>query len=184
MNETNYQGYLLASNPANPKDDLYGSVIIILNHSEKITVGLQLNNKVHDVDLQGVAHGLGIAYLGNDPVYYGGNMATNKLHVVHSLDWMGLSSVKVNDHLAVTNDISIIAAISRNEGPEYFKACAGFWMWETGHLDLQMDPKAQNVVHRWEAVPATVENVFSYEEADQWYKVLEDSARYQINNWF
>jgi len=181
---TNYQGQLLAANPANPLDELYGSTILVITHTENVAVGLQLNNRVPGLDLQSVAHGLGIWYDGQDPVYQGGNMGTNKVYVVHSTDWLGLSSVKITDDLAVTNDISIISALSLGEGPEQFRACAGFWMWEAGVLDRQMDPHSTDVFHRWEALPATPASVFEFDDQEQWYTNLQTSARCQVQQWF
>jgi putative AlgH/UPF0301 family transcriptional regulator len=184
MIDKNYQGQLLVSNPRNPVDELASSVIFVLTHSEKMAVGLQINQRIDNLDLQTVAHGLGIWHDGSDPVYSGGNMGINKIHVVHTQDWMGINSSPVTSDLAVTNDISIIAAISQGDGPEYFRACAGFWLWEAGVLERQMNPQDTSVVHRWETLSPSIEALFEREENDQWRHCLELSARSQVDLWF
>jgi hypothetical protein len=185
MRQKKYQGQLLVANPKNPRDGLYGSVILLLSHTDQISVGVQINHRMKEINLADVANGIGIWYEGADPLYHGGNVGTGKVHVIHSLDWQGLSTTKINKELGVTNDISILSAISNGEGPEYFRACAGMWMWEGNILDHQLDPKkSDTVLHRWEIAPSTMENVFEEEEDNQWYSVLENSARMQVNSWF
>jgi putative transcriptional regulator len=185
MIEKPYIGQLLAANPNNPKDGLSGSVILIVNHNEQATVGIQVNARLLDMELSGVMSGLGIDYIGNDPLYRGGNIDGGKVHVIHSTDWEGMSTVKINDQLAITNDLSILAAISQGEGPEYFRACVGFWMWEAGVLEIQLNAKIDtDVQHRWESITGNVKNVFENEGVEQWYEALESSARKQVSHWF
>lgn len=185
MRQKKYQGQLLVANPKNPRDSLYGGVILLLSHTDQMSVGVQINHRMKEIDLSDVAHGIGMWYEGADPMYHGGNVATGKVHVVHSLDWQGMSTIKINKDIGVTNDISILSAISNGEGPAYFRACAGIWMWEGGILEKQLSTKkSKDIMHRWELAPSTLENVFDEEEDTQWYSVLEHSARIQVNNWF
>ena len=184
MPTKSYKGHLLAANPSNPRDTLYGSVILIMSHSPVVTFGIQINQINKDFDVRSICSGIGLWYDGDDSGFYGGNMKTDKVHVVHSTDWMGISSQEITDDLAVTSDISVLTAICANEGPEYFRACSGFWAWEPGTLDNQMDLKNTNSVHRWEAVPATSNLVFEKHSAEQWHDVLSASGQYQIAHWF
>lgn len=184
MIDKNYQGQLLVSNPLNPRDELSSSVILVITHNEKSSVGLQINNRISGLDLSTVAHGVGIWYDGQEPVYRGGNVGPNKIHVIHSQDWMGINSSPITDTLAITNDISVIAAISQNEGPEYFRACAGVWLWENGVLDSQMDMKNKEMIHRWETLTPTINSVFDLDESEQWRRCLELSACSQVGLYF
>jgi putative AlgH/UPF0301 family transcriptional regulator len=179
-----YPGHLLTANPNNPRDELTKSVVLVVSHVENLAIGLQIDNPLEDIDLQTVARNIGIEYNKPDLLYYGGPHNNNKIHVVHSNDWQGLSTVQLNDTLSVTNDISVLAAIAADEGPEYYRACAGFWRWENGLLDQQLDPRFRDDPHKWEICPPTLENVFSSEGPDQWRICLDDSARYQVSAWF
>lgn len=186
MSIKNYQGSLLAANPGNPRDGLYGSVILVLNNGDAPTIGIQINARIIEMGLKHVTDGLGMPYSGDDPLYRGGNMDTGKVHVLHSPDWQGINTIKINDELSVTNDISILAAISNNEGPEHFRACVGFWAWDPGLLELQITAKQgiTDVQHRWELITADTEHVFGKEGVEQWYDVLQTSASQQAANWF
>jgi len=177
-------GHLLIANPNNPKDDLSRSVILVVSHTYKMSVGLQINNPVEDLNLKLVATGLGMEYHYNDPIFYGGGTNTHKIHVVHSSDWKGISTVQLNEEISVTSDVCVIQAITDGTGPEFYRACAGYWVWKDGILETQLDPRDRTDPHKWEITPASRENVFNDEGPDQWRYALEDCARYQISEWF
>jgi putative AlgH/UPF0301 family transcriptional regulator len=101
------------------------------------------------------------------------------------LDWSTRSTIKVTNQLGVSNDISVLAAISENEGPEYFRVIAGYTRWLPKHLEGEMqgtDP--WSVTQTWSSVPANIENVFSLDDIDQWYRTIDDAGRIQIASWF
>jgi putative transcriptional regulator len=182
---TPYQGQLIAANPNNPKDGLYGSVILITNHAEHGSIGIQINARLNDLTLGNVMEGLGIQNVNEDSMYRGGNMETGKVHVIHSPDWTGLNTLRLTAEISITNDVSILAAISQGEGPEYYRSCVGYWMWEPGTLDAQLSAKSgSEVPHRWEMAPANIDTVFKSEGMEQWYNTLEISAKEQVNQWF
>lgn len=180
-----YQGQLMAANPGNPEDGLYKSVILLINYSPKKAIGLQINYQISNFNLQSVSNDIGIDYQGDDPIYYGGNVFSNKIHVIHSTDWSGLSTVQISDELAVTNDLSVLAALSCNEGPEFFRACAGHWCWDNGILPKQLDPKTNSKLpHKWELAPADITSVFEYDGVEQWANTLKTSTKMQVAAWF
>lgn len=177
-----FPGHLLVANPNNPIDDLYKSVILLVSHTADIAIGVQINSIVDNLDLQAVAESMDLWFIGDDPLWFGGPENNNKIHVIHSTDWRSMSTVQITDEIAVTNDISILAAISQGEGPEYYRACAGYWVWKKGKLDAELTTSNQQV-HKWEVIPADSELVFDADGSDQWRWALEESARYQVSNW-
>lgn len=184
MPKKQYQGCLLAANPNNPIDDLYKAVILLISHTNNIAIGVQINSMINNVDLQSVAENMDVQYDGDEPLWFGGNENNNKIHVIHSPDWAGMSTVRINDDLSVTNDVGIISAIARGEGPEYFRACAGYWIWHKGELDSQLNTKFDpEQPHKWEIAPATSELVFDSAGSEQWRYAIEDSAKSQIDHW-
>jgi len=84
MKHKRYTGHLLISNPSNPDDELKRSVILVVTHTDEIAIGLQINLENEETNLANVSQSVGINYTGNEPLYYGGNMSTNKIHIVHS----------------------------------------------------------------------------------------------------
>lgn len=186
IQKTSYAGQLLAANPLNPKDSLENGVILVVSHATEYSLGLQINRPLTDFTIGEVGAQVGLFIDLDDPVYYGGNITTNKIHIIHSNDWSGLTTIKINDEISVTNDISVLVAMSKNEGPEYFRACAGFWGWESGQLENQLSAiPNQRVRHRWEPVTATLENVFGQaDQDDHWRSVLNEAARERVSSWF
>ena len=183
MTKKNFQGHLLVANPNNPRDDLEKAVILLIGHGVEKVFGLQINNPYDDLNVQNISSGIGIELVDDARIYRGGSNNMGKISFIHSTDWSGLSTTFITEHLALTNDISVLTAISRGEGPEFYRACAGHWLWDRNQLDQQMDPHT-STRYKWEPVPATVETVFDSEGEEQWQTALEASARYQVSAWF
>ncbi len=183
MSKNNLVGQLLVANPLNPKDGIDHSVILVVNHSRGTSLGLRLNNPAKTLQLKTVFEQIGLYYDGDDPVYHSGNLTTDKIHMVHSLDWQGITTVALTPTIGITNDISVLAAICRGEGPEHFRACAGMLTWVEGGLEQQLDPKS-DTNYKWELAPANINTVFGSDELDQWHKCVEASAKEQVSKWF
>ena len=183
--KSTYQGQLLVAHPHNPRDALYRSVILVVAHSDIMSVGLQINKPIAELTLQKVADTIGVWYSGDEVIYSGGNVGLNKIHVIHSLDWIGTTTVKLNEHVGVTNDISVLAALSAGEGPEHFRACAGYRFWDLNLLDSEISNRGTaDSAYRWEVAPATIENIFCLDGARQWENTVADSVSNQVSNWF
>lgn len=178
-------GHILAAGPLNPRDNLDHSVILVVKHDHTKSFGLQLNRPIADFTLRDVGDQMDIFLDCDDSIYYGGSIGASKIHVIHTNDWSGLTTVRVTDQLSVTNDTSVLEAISRGDGPAQFKACAGIWGWDAGKLDAQVDARPEDTVrYRWESVVATPELVFNTDSfLDQWHSAVEASARQQASSW-
>jgi putative transcriptional regulator len=180
-----FPGHLLVSNPTNPRDNLYNSVILLLNHTKDTAVGLQINNPLESMNLEDISASSNIDYPNtSDTVFLGGNNAVNKIHIIHSLDWFGRSTMSLNDELAITSDTSILLALSEGRGPSQFRACAGHWHWYNGMLDRMLNDKDKSVSHRWLVAPSTSDIIFTGQGDDQWTAALELAAHHQVSNWF
>lgn len=176
MNSKNYAGFLAIANPNNPVDGNEKSVILIANHNESSAVGIRVNRIQQTTNLSTVAHSLGIHYYRNDPIYEGGDRQTSNIHIIHSLDWYGLGTVALNDEIGITTDISILAALAKNDGPEYFKACAGYGIWGEGVLERQLSSvRDKDDPYKFEIIPATVENLFFIDDEIMWETCIQMS---------
>lgn len=179
-----YSGHLLVAHPLNPQNQLAHSVIMLGPRSNaKSILGFQINTVLDEVSLRDIMENLGFYIDYDQPVYSGGKLGLNRLHLVHSLDWIGMNTVRLTDQIGVTGDISILAALSENEGPEYFRACAGNWQWSSGMLREQLNFNSESE-YRWNLMPATVENTFNLEGSEQWTSLWRSQAQVQIDQWF
>lgn len=186
MPKKTYVGQLMAANPLNPRDSLDHSVILVVTHTANFAFGLQINRPLSELTVAEVSDQVGIYVPDPTPVYYGGGVGTSKIHVIHTNDWEGFNTIKVTDELSVTSDVSVLAALSRGEGPEQYKACAGIWGWDGDKLAQEIEAKTgSEVLHRWETVKATPELIFdSGNNLDHWHRIIEAAAREQVSAWF
>lgn len=178
-----YTGRLLVANPTNPKDKLSHSVILITSHGAAGSTGLQLNRPMDNFTLSDVCGQMGIFLGPRHPVYVGGFSSPNKIFIVHSNDWSGVGTVKYNDEISVTRDVSILSALADQQGPKFFRACAGIRTWSEQALDRQIeDPKS---LYKWEIAPAESSIVFHEGDPSQvWRAGLTLSAKFQVSTWF
>lgn len=186
MIEQNYKGYLLASHPKRKDNFFNRSVVLVVDHEPTGAIGLQLNKAYsNDLTFETVMSNVGLPCPVDHPLYVGGADHTNRIHVVHSLDWFSPSTIKINDKIGVSNDVSVLAAISKNEGPEFFRAVAGFHKWMGGHLEGEiLGEHPWNITHTWNFIPATIDNVFEDDIQNHWNTVTIDAGKLQISSWF
>jgi putative AlgH/UPF0301 family transcriptional regulator len=183
-----FVGHLLASSPILYSSDEPQKVILIINHNPQLVIGIQINQEILGQTIQRVSSRIGIPFFGNDPLWDGGNLGKDKIHVIHTTDWMGRSSVQLNDELAVTSDISVLTALSEGQGPSQFRACAGFCSWSNSEFMDALGIQPGGIERKqtdWEIAPGTTSLVMHPDGAEpQWLRVLEASAVFQAAQWF
>jgi len=183
MTEQNYLGQLTIANPNNgiEPNGIHKSVNIIVTHADDLIAAVQLNNVYPDLTLSKISYNMGIDHMGDFPIYRGGGHRQNKIHIIHSLDWTSVSTVPLTDEIGITGDLSVLVAISRNVGPELFRACAGYHLWD--HYQYQKELAGEGE-RRWELLPATLERVFHWDPRHQYKLALEEIAKLSVEKWF
>jgi putative transcriptional regulator len=186
MIEQNYRGYLLAAHPRRIDPYLRRSVMLVIDHDRDGAIGLQINKPfTSDVTFDTVMQNVGMHCDRDQPLYNGGIESNNRIHVIHSLDWYSPTTIKVTDQIGVSNDMSVLAALSENQGPEYFRVIAGYSQWAAGQLDGEIQGKAPwNITHTWTPLKADPEILFGMDDIDQWHRIIDESGRIQVANWF
>jgi putative transcriptional regulator len=186
MIEQNYRGYILAAHPKREEPVLRRGTILVIDHDSAGAIGLQLNKPyTNSISFNTVMQNVGLSVENDQPLYNGGSESTNRIHIVHTMDWTSPTTNKITDHIGISSDISVLAAIHQKTGPNHYRAIAGFTRWLPGHLEgeiLGEDPWTIN--HSWSFVSAAPEIVFGYTDVDQWHKVIVDSSRQQVASWF
>jgi putative transcriptional regulator len=186
MIEQNYRGYILASHPRRQDPILRRSAVLIIDHDSTGAIGLQINKSfTNDISFKTVMQNVGLDIGQDQPLYSGGQESSNRIHVIHSLDWYSPNTVKISDTIGVSHDVSVLAAISANDGPEYFRVVAGLTRWRPGHLEGEIKGQSPwSIDQSWSHAPATLETVFGLDDIEQWHTVIEESSRIQIASWF
>jgi putative transcriptional regulator len=186
MIEQNYTGYLLAVHPRRRDPLLTKGVMLIVEHDETGAIGLQINKAfANDLSFQTVMNNVGMHTAEDHPLYNGGPTHSNRINIIHSLDWYSSHTTKLNNHIGVSYDLSILTAIAANEGPAQFRVVAGCVQFGPGQLDNEMIKLPQiDVSWSWNAVKATPEHIFECDGIDQWHRTTMDAGKIQIAKWF
>ena len=182
----NLTGHILCSQPKCLDAFFNKSVVVIAQHSEKHSWGVMVN-KVHpDFNIGTLMANAGVAYPDDPrPIFIGGPVEPGRVHVIHSLDWQGSSTIAVTHDIGITGDISILAAIAGGQGPSLYRICAGLCVWGPGQLDgEQKGIPPWKPEHRWLDAPATLEAIFDQNGEEQWQKSIEIVANSVISTWF
>jgi putative AlgH/UPF0301 family transcriptional regulator len=182
-----YQGCLLAASPANPKDNFGQSVILLTSYNDEVATGIQINYPYTMIKLENVINSMGIPWETDDELWFGGVHSPSRVHIIHTTDWMGYNTTEISDDLAVTNDISVLTALSTGDGPTMYRACAGYYVWQAEDLEVQLSrpsKEGKRSKYQWEVVPATLDLIFDHRGTEQWRQVLAESIRYQVSQYF
>lgn len=183
MSNTNYFGYLLAAHPKRPYDLLNNSVMLIFKHEKSGALGLQINKPfTNGASLNSVMENLGMeSTFVDDPLYFGGENNGNRVYIVHTLDWFTSSTLKFNDSIGLSGDLSILTALSKGEGPSQYRAIAGYNLWNSGELEYEIN--SSDITISWSQIPATSELIFDSNSHDQWRNVISESSKLQVSSW-
>lgn len=185
MDSYDLVGSLVIAHPLYPERDLKRSVVLVTGVDGVGQVGICINKPFVGVDFNTVMSNAGLSSGYDEPLYRGGEISTNRVFVVHSLDWSSPSTVMLTKDIGLSTDLSILAAISQCQGPEYFRACAGYYFWEGRQLLEQTEGvEPWGAHHMWSHIPATIENLFEVEAEVQWFKSLDSAAKLSVSAWF
>lgn len=189
---TDLTGHLLIANPKNPKDYMSESLILIVDHNDEYVQGIQINHPYSLLNLASVARGIGMYWDSDDipDLYFGGIYGPNKVHVIHTNDWRSSTTVEITEHLSMTHDVSILSAIIEGTGPEHYRACAGYWIWEPEKIVREINgtknSSGRKPRHRWELIlpEDNLDLIFDTQSTEQWQTALIECVQQQVSSHF
>ena len=167
--------FLLAM-PGMLDDNFSGSLVYLLEHSDKGAMGLVVNRPT-DIVLstlfEKIELKLEIAPLLDQPVYFGGPVQIERgfvLHPTNNKDKYS-SSLVVADGLTMTTSKDVLEAVAGGIGPEKFMMTLGYAGWSAGQLEEEIS------LNGWMNVELpTIEMqsiIFDTPYADRYQKALE-----------
>ena len=134
--------FLLAM-PGMLDDNFAGSVVYLLEHTDKGAMGLVVNRPT-DIVLstlfEKIELKLEIAPLLDQPVYFGGPVQVERGFVLHSSDPLEKysSSLIITDGLTMTTSKDILEAVAKGAGPQKFIMTLGYAGWGAGQLEEEI----------------------------------------------
>jgi len=167
--EHSLTGQLLIAMPALDDPNFSGSVIYLCAHSAEGAMGLVINRPLarpsfeellRQLDLAPVPPRRQIRLIEGGPVEHGRGF------VLHSADWTGEGSLKVNDRMALTASLDVLKAIAEGAGPKDSVLALGYAGWGPGQLDTEMQQNA------WLSTNADEALVFDPDTDTKWRRAL------------
>ena len=162
-------GQLLIAMPAMQDERFLQSVILLCAHTGEGAMGIVLNRPLakptfeallSQLDVQPTPPARQIRLCQGGPVDHGRGF------VLHTNDWTGDGSLRVDDKLALTASLDVLHEIASGGGPREGLLALGYASWGPGQLDREMQ---DNV---WLSTPAPVELLFDAEYDTKWRRAL------------
>ena len=181
----NLSGKIIVAQPAFYSGHFSKSVVLVAQHGTGGSWGVVLNRLARTVNMKEVMKAAGVEYHRDEAIYIGGPVEPTRVQIVHSLDWSSSSTMEINDEIGITGDLSVLAAISTGEGPDYYRAGIGLVVWSAGQLDGEMSGKAPwKPEQRWLTTDATVDLCFNTLGEEQWHNAIGYCIEKRVSNFF
>lgn len=162
-------GQLLIAMPAMEDPRFTHSVIYLCAHTAEGAMGLVLNRPLQRPKFDDLLRQLEVAPVPparRIRLCAGGPMDNARGFVLHTTDWTGEGSLRVNDTLALTASLDVLKAIAEGHGPREGLLALGYAGWGPGQLDAEIQQNA------WLSVPADETIVFDADHDTKWRRAL------------
>lgn len=156
-NAMNVAQHYLVAMPSLTDPNFGGSVIYVAEHTPKGAMGLVVNRPsdmslgdlLDRVEVSGSKSTTGYEALGQELVYLGGPVNTDRGFVLHEPVGKWSSTLVLSDTLGLTSSRDILEACAQGNGPERLFVSLGYAGWGEGQLDQEL------AANSWLTVPAT-----------------------------
>ena len=162
-------GQLLIAMPAIDDERFAQSVIYLCAHTDEGAMGIVLNRPLRKPTFEGLLRQLDV--VPTPParriqLCQGGPVDHARGFVLHTADWTGDGSLRVDEHVALTASLDVLKAFAEGAGPREGLLALGYASWGPGQLDAEMQ---QNV---WLSAPAGLELLFDTAHDTKWRRAL------------
>lgn len=179
----NYRGKLLAAHPKRQQEYLKKSVMIVAEDHELGSWGLQINWPHRGpISFSTIIENQGMWINFDCSVFFGGQYNLTRCFLLHTLDWSSATTVPLTEDLGMTGDLSVLAAIVENQGPEKYRPIIGAHKWGANELQQELSSSA-DIEDSWLIVNPTIDLIFGYQEKEQWQAVISACGQTLINQW-
>ena len=165
MKTTNLTNHFIIAMPSLLDDNFNQTVTYICEHNENGSFGLVINRKT-DITFDEVIHQMeiksGDSITHDKSIYHGGPVQEERGFILHQPSGEWGSSLKINDHLALTTSRDILEAIAIDEGPEQSIITLGYAGWSPGQLEQEI------AANTWLSCPADEQIIFNIPTEKRW----------------
>lgn len=157
MKNVNLTDHFLIAMPAMTDPYFAKSLTYVCEHSEQGALGVVINKPIEmtlkmlldqvGIELEAEAHA-------EELVHFGGPVQMDRGFVLHQPVGEWMSTLAVNDSVALTTSKDVLEAVGRGQGPYKLLVSLGYAGWAAGQLEQEL---AQNA---WLTVPASAAIIF------------------------
>jgi putative transcriptional regulator len=162
-------GQLLIAMPTMADPRFTHSVIYLCAHTPEGAMGLVLNRPLQRPSFDDLLRQLEVAPVPparRIRLCVGGPMDSGRGFVLHTADWTGEGSLRVDDALALTASLDVLKAIAEGGGPREGILALGYAGWGPGQLDAEIQQNA------WLSAPVDETIVFDGDNDTKWRRAL------------
>ena len=162
-------GQMLIAMPGLTSPPFAQSVIYLCAHTAEGAMGIVLNRPLASPSFDDLLRQLDIAP--TPParrirLCSGGPVDNARGFVLHTADWTGDGSLRVDDAVALTASLDVLKAIAGGGGPKEGLLALGYAGWGAGQLEAEI------VQNSWLSVPADLGLVFDAGHDSKWRRAL------------
>ena len=162
-------GQLLIAMPAMADSRFAQSVIYMCAHTDEGAMGILVNRPLARPSFQDLLRQLDVEPL--PPARHirlcsGGPVDNARGFVLHTADWTGDGSLRVDQALALTASLDILKAIAGGGGPRECLLALGYVGWGPGQLDEEFQQNS------WLSAPADERLLFDSGHETKWRRAL------------
>jgi len=162
-------GQILIAMPSMGDPRFTRSVIYVGAHTSEGAMGIMVNHPLATPRFEDL-----LAQLHVEPVpparsirlCAGGPVDNARGFVLHTTDWTGDGSLRVDDQFALTASLDILKAIAGGGGPRQGILALGYAGWGPGQLDIEITQNA------WLSAPADRALLFDADHDTKWRRAL------------
>jgi putative transcriptional regulator len=162
-------GQLLIAMPAMADPRFQQSLIYVCAHTPEGAMGLVLNRPIIKPTFDDLLKQLSVEPL--PPVRQiklcaGGPVENARGFVLHTNDWTGEGSLKVDDSMALTASLDVLKVIAEGGGPRECVLALGYAGWGPGQLDQEIQQNS------WLSVQADETLLFDADHDTKWRRAF------------
>lgn len=166
---TSLTGQVLIAMPGLTDPRFSQSVIYLCAHTAEGAMGIVINRPLAEPSFADLLKQLEVAPAPparSIRLVSGGPVDNARGFVLHSADWTGEGSLRVNQEMALTASLDVLKAIAGGGGPRHGLLALGYAGWGPGQLDQEMQQNA------WLSAPADTELLFDGAADTAWRRAL------------
>ncbi|NOR43635.1 MAG: YqgE/AlgH family protein [Gammaproteobacteria bacterium] len=160
-----FTGHFLIAMPSLEDGFFNHAVTYICEHDESGSFGIIINQET-ELTLKHIVKEMHIGAEGNynadQPIFIGGPVDQGRGFILHRPTGNWQSTLKVNEHIALTTSKDILEAIVNNEGPKNSIVALGYAGWTAGQLDNEI------AANTWLSCPADEQIIFDTPPEQRW----------------